>query len=198
MNKERLENIRDLLIVVDMVNGFVREGKMASANVEHIIPKIEELVKSYIDNEEDGLIYIKDTHEKDAVEFKRYPEHCVKGTNEAEMVDELKKYEHLALVYEKNSTSAVFAPGFLDDIKKMKNLKRIVITGCCTDICDLNLALPLQNYFDQENREVEIVVPMDAVETYDAEWHKADEWNDMAFKFMQQGGMKLVKTLERK
>jgi nicotinamidase-related amidase len=113
------------------------------------------------------------------------------------MVDELKKYEHLALVYEKNSTSAVFAPGFLDDIKKMKNLKRIVITGCCTDICDLNLALPLRNYFDQVDRDVEIVVPMDAVETYDAPTHKADEWNNMAYKFLEQGGMKLVKTLER-
>ena len=197
MNKEKLENIKDLLIVVDMVNGFVREGAMASQNIEHIIPRIEELVKSYLETD-DGLMFIKDCHEKDAAEFKRYPVHCVKGTNEAELVDELKKYEHMALVYEKNSTSAMFAPGFLDTIRDMKNLKRVVITGCCTDICDMNLAIPLQNYFDQEDREVEIVVPMDAVETYDADWHKANEWNDMAYKFMTQGGMKLVKTLERK
>ena len=36
--KEKLENIKYLLIVVDMVNGFVREGAMASQNIEHIIP----------------------------------------------------------------------------------------------------------------------------------------------------------------
>ena len=197
MNKEKLNEIRDLLVVVDMVNGFIRFGNMASPNVEKIIPRIEELVKRYIDNG-DGLMFIRDCHDPDAAEFKRYPVHCVKGTGEEQLVEELEKYHDKGLDYEKNSTAAVWAPGFIDDIKKMENLERVVVTGCCTDICDMNLALPLQNYFDQYNREVEIVVPMDAVETYDADWHKADEWNDMAFKFMNQGGMKLVKTLERK
>ena len=197
MNKERLEKIKDLLIVVDMVNGFVREGKMASPNIEPIIPRIEKLVNEYL-NDKEGVIYIKDTHEPNAREFLRYPEHCVKGTTEADMVDELKKYENMALVYEKNSTSAVFAPGFLDDINNMKNLKRIVITGCCTDICVMNLAIPLQNYLDQINRDIEIVVPQDAVETYDAPVHEANKWNEMAFEFMNQSGIKLVKTFERK
>ena len=60
------------------------------------------------------------------------------------------------------------------------------------------LSKNIEFIFKQENREIEIVVPMDAVETYDAPAHKADEWNEMAYKFMQQGGMKLVKTLEKK
>ena len=197
MKKEKLEEIKDLLIVVDMVNGFVREGAMASPNIEGIIPRIEKLVNEYL-NDKEGVTYIKDAHRQCAREFTRYPEHCVKGTTEADMVDELKKYENMALVYEKNSTSAVFAPGFLDDLKKMRNLKRIVVTGCCTDICVMNLVIPLQNYLDQINREVEIVVPKDAVETYDAPNHKADEWNEMAYKFMEQSGIKLVKTMERK
>ncbi len=197
MEKEKLQEIKDLLIVVDMVNGFVREGKMASPNIETIIPRIEKLVERYID-EGKTIAYVKDTHEKDAIEFERYPEHCVKGTTEAEMVDELRKYEHMALVYEKNSTCAMFAKGFLDDLNKMKNLNRIVVTGCCTDICVTNLVIPLRNYLDQENRNVEIIVPQDAVETYDAPTHKADEWNKKAFEFMEQGGITLVKTLERK
>ena len=197
MEKEKLQEIKDLLIVVDMVNGFVREGKMASPNIETIIPRIEKLVERYID-EGKAIAYVKDTHEKDAIEFERYPEHCVKGTTEVEMVDELRKYEHMALVYEKNSTCAMFAKDFLDDLNKMKNLNRIVVTGCCTDICVTNLVIPLRNYLDQENRNVEIIVPQDAVETYDAPTHKADEWNKKAFEFMEQGGITLVKTLERK
>ena len=80
----------------------------------------------------------------------------------------------------------------------MKNLNRIVVTGCCTDICVTNLVIPLRNYLDQENRNVEIIVPQDAVETYDAPTHKADEWNKKAFEFMEQGGITLVKTMERK
>ena len=197
MEKEKLQEIKDLLIVVDMVNGFVREGKMASPNIETIIPRIEKLVERYID-EGKAIAYVKDTHEKDAIEFERYPEHCVKGTTEAEMVDELRKYEHMALVYEKNSTCAMFAKDFLDDLNKMKNLNRIVVTGCCTDICVTNLVIPLRNYLDKENRNVEIIVPQDAVETYNAPTHKADEWNKKAFEFMEQGGITLVKTLERK
>ena len=197
MNKEKLENIKDLLIVVDMVNGFVREGAMASSHIEHIIPRIEKLVNEYT-GEEDGVMFVKDCHEPDAVEFKRYPVHCVRNTSESELVDELKKYEKMALVYEKNSTSAIFPSGLLDDIKKMKNLKRIVITGCCTDICVMNFAIPLQCFLDQENRDIEIVIPKDSVETYDAPNHKAYEWNEMAYRFFEQSGIKLVKTLERK
>ena len=86
----------------------------------------------------------------------------------------------------------------IQELKNKEVVKRVVITGCCTDICVMNLAIPLQNYFDQENREIEIVVPQDAVETYDAPWHNAKEWNEMAYKFMNQAGIKLVKTLERK
>ena len=197
MNKEKLEEIRDLLIVVDMVNGFIREGAMADPYIEHIIPRIEALVKSYT-KDTDRVVFIKDTHEKDSAEFNRYPVHCMKGTSEAELVDELKKYEENALVYEKNSTSAITAPGFVDDIKKMNNLERVVITGCCTDICDINLAIPLQNIFDQDNRKVDIYVPTDSVETYNSPDHNREEWNDMSMRFMKQGGIKLVKTYERK
>lgn len=197
MNKEKLKKAKDLLIVVDMVNGFVRKGEMASQNVEHIIPKIEKLVNEYLKDDE-IVAFIKDTHDMDAREFKRYPVHCVRGTEESELVDELKKYENMALVYEKNSTSAIFPNGLLDDIRKMDNLKRIVITGCCTDICVINLAIPLQCFLDQENKDIEIVVPQDSVETYDAPSHNAEEWNEMAFKFMNQAGIKLVKKLERK
>ena len=195
--KEKLEEIKELLIVVDMVNGFVREGAMASPNIESIIPRIEKLVNEYLDDNK-GVMYIKDTHLEDAREFKRYPVHCVKGTNEAEMVDELKKYENMALVYEKNSTSAVFAKDLLEDLNKMKNLEKITVTGCCTDICVMNLVIPLQNYLDEINRDIIIEVVEDAVETYDAPYHEAKEWNDMAFKFMNQAGIKLVKTNERK
>ena len=197
MEKEKLEKVRDLLVVVDMVNGFVREGAMASQNIEHIIPRIERLVNSYLEDDQE-VAFIKDTHDMDAREFKRYPVHCVRNTSESELVDELKKYEKMALVYEKNSTSAIFPSGLLDDIKKMKNLKRIVITGCCTDICVMNFAIPLQCFLDQENRDIEIVIPKDSVETYDAPNHKADEWNEMAYRFFEQSGIKLVKTLERK
>ena len=191
--KKKLEEVKDLLIVVDMVNGFVREGAMSSQNIEHIVPEVEKLVKEFTENDDKQVVFVKDTHENNAREFKRYPIHCLKGTSESDNVDELKKYEEYAIIHEKNSTSAIFPNNLLVNIDKMKKLEKVVIVGCCTDICVINLAIPLQNYFDQENRDVEIIVPENAVETYDAPNHKAEEWNEMSYRFMQQAGIKLVK-----
>lgn len=189
---KRIEELEKALIVVDMVNGFVREGAMKDNYIERIIPKIEELIKK-INKEDEGVIFIKDTHEKDALEFKKFPEHCVKNSAEADLVDELKKYEESSLVYEKNSTSAIFAPYFMKDISKMKNLKEVLITGCCTDICVMNLAVPLVNYFDQENKDVKVMVFKDATETFNASNHNRDEYNEMAYKLMSQAGVQIIK-----
>ena len=196
MNSKELKEIRDLLIIVDMVNGFVREGIMADSYIEHIIPEQIRLIKEFLKKEE-GIAFVKEAHSEDSIEFKTFPEHCVKGTSEAELVDELKPFEKDALVYLKNSTSAMFAKNFLRDIDEMINLRNVVITGCCTDICDLNLAIPLKNYFNEYNREVDIYVPENAVETYNSTRHNRDEYNEMSFKLMNQSGIKLVKKYER-
>lgn len=192
MEKKKLEEIRTLLIIVDVLNGFIREGKMADPYTAHVIPEIVRLAEMTI--EEGGAIaFIKDNHELGCREFDRYPEHCVKGTSEAEVVDELKPYEKDALVYYKNSTSAIFAPHFMEDIMRMKNLRRVIGSGLEADICDMNLFIPLNNYFDETNRNVEIIVPENAVETFDGVGHDRDEYRNMAFKLMEQGGIKLVK-----
>lgn len=192
MKRKNLEELKELLIVVDMVNGFAKEGAMADPNIMKIVPEIERLI-SIFQEEGKEISFIKDTHDLGCKEFDRYPEHCVKGTKEAELVDELKPYELDHLVYEKNSTSAIYARNFQRDIDLMKNLKEVVITGCCTDICVLNLAIPLQNYFDEQNRRVDIIVPQNAVETYDSPQHQKDEYNKMAFSLMEQAGIQLVK-----
>ncbi len=182
------ENIEKLLIVVDMVNGFVREGAMADKYIENIIPEIVKLVEENNEN----TIFIKDCHENDAIEFKSYPVHCLKGTSESELVEELREFENENNTYEKNSTSAMYAESFIDDIDKMQNLKQVTIVGCCTDICVLNLAIPLNNYFNQRNRNIEIIVPRNAVETFNSDMHKREEYNDIAFKLMAQVGIKIV------
>ena len=194
---KNIKEVKKALIVVDMVNGFIKEGNMKDKSIENIVPENERLINEFI-KEDEGLIFIKDCHQENSIEFKKFPKHCVKGTSEANLVDELLKYEQDALVYEKNSTSAIFAQHFIDDISKMENLSEVVITGCCTDICVSNLAIPLQNYFDENNKEVNIIVPENAVETYDAPYHPRDIYNDMAFKLMNQAGIKLVKKYEKR
>lgn len=190
--RQDLRKTKRLLVVVDVVNGFVREGAMADRHIEHIIPVAEELVNKFL---EEGceVVYVKEGHDENATEFKKFPKHCVVGTSEAEMVEELAKYQDEVLVFIKNSTSAMAAEyGLPAMLNAMENLEEVVIIGCCTDICVLNCAIPMQNYFDEGNREVTIVVPKNAVETYDAPNHSREEYNEIAFKLLTQAGIKVV------
>ena len=188
---KKIEELERLLVVVDMVNGFIKKGAMADEYINHITPKLTNLIDKVI-SEEEGLAFIKDTHYEDSTEFKKFPVHCVKGSGEEELIDELKDYEKSALVYEKNSTSTMFAKNFLNDIDAMKKLREVIITGCCTDICVMNLAIPLTNYFDENNRNIDVIVRSDLVETYDAPYHNREEYNEMSLKLMKQAGIKVM------
>ena len=185
---KKREELTKLLVVVDMVNGFIKEGKMSDKDINHITPRIKSLVESFLSDEE-GVAFIKDTHEVNSTEFKKYPPHCLKGTSESELISELSSYEQKSLSYEKNSTSTIFAKNFMRDIERMESLKEVIITGCCTDICVMNLAIPLVNYFDEENRDVRVLVPQNAVETFNSNIHNRDEYNSMVLKLMKNQGI---------
>ena len=192
-----LQKIKELLIVVDMVNGFVKKGALADTYILHIIEPIKKTIEEFQASPEKDVFFIRDAHQLGCAEFKKFPEHCIDGTWESEIIDELAPYSKDSRTYKKNSRSALFAPGFMRDIDIMRNnlLTRIVTTGCCSDLCDLDLSVPLMNYFDQMNDNIEIIVPQDSIETYDAPWHNRDEYNELAYKIMKQEGIKLVKTL---
>jgi len=181
----------ELLIVVDMVNGFIKKGNMADKYINYIINPNIELIKKT--NKEGGnIVFIKDTHKIKSREFDRFPVHCLEESEESQVIDELKEYEKVA--FTKNSTSAMYAKGFKEYIDNLKNLKKIILSGCCTDICVMNLALDLQNYFDENNKNIDIIVPKDVVETYSGPNHNREEYNEIAFKIMNNAGIKLVKT----
>lgn len=194
MNKVKdLKVYEGMLIVVDMVNGFVEEGVLHDKNIKRIIPRQIELIKEAHDK---GyiVVFVKDTHDEDAVEFRRFgnTKHCVRGTKEAEVVEELKPFEKMddTISIEKNSTSFMEAPDFREVVGKAVNVKQVELVGCCTDICDFNGIMDLANYFDQWNREVDITVHEDAIATYNEE--ARGEYVRAAKLLMKQQGIKLV------
>ena len=191
---KNLEVYKGMLIVVDMVNGFVREGVLHDEKIADVIPRQIELIKE-AKARGDLIVFIKDTHDEDAVEFKRFggTKHCVRGTSEAELVDELKVFENDedTISIEKNSTSYMEAPEFRELIGGLNNLERVDVVGCCTDICDFNGTMGLANYLDQNNRNVEINVHTDAVATYAQEARSA--YVEAANLLMEQQGIQLVK-----
>ena len=180
-----------LLVIVDMINGFIKEGSMKDEEIAKIIPNIESIAETFI-HEEDPIICIKDSHDEKSSEFKKFPVHCLKGTSESEIVDELKRFSQPELTFEKNSTSARENESLMKTIERMRALKEIVITGCCTDICVLNFALGLANFLDEKNIEMKIIVPTNSVETYGAPNHNREEYNELSFKLMKQAGINVV------
>lgn len=190
-----LSKIENYILVIDMVNGFVKEGNMHDKEIANIISAQIDLLERYQgDNCIIGIV--KDTHDDQCVEFSSYPKHCVKGTGEENLVDELARFENEnSLVYEKNSTSIAHVPSFFADIKKMPNLKKVVVIGCCTDICVLQAAIPLKTYFNEMNLQVEVTVPKNAVETYNAPTHDRKEYNEIAFKLMENAGIRVVEEV---
>lgn len=189
---QNLKELKELLVVVDMVNGFVKKGSLADPYIEHIIPEQIRLIEEFLKAKQ-GVLFIKDAHTKDSKEFDSFPPHCIKGTEEAELVDELKPYEQVAMSIEKNSTSAIFATGFMELIRGMENLKRVVTVGCEADICVPNLAIPLQNYFNEVNRDTQVIVPLNAIETFDGPGHDRKEYFEIGTKMMAGSGVQLVK-----
>lgn len=194
---EKVKNLKmyhQALIIVDMVNGFVKEGVLHDEKIADVIPRQLELIKRY-QKKEQLIIFIKDTHDQNATEFKRFggTNHCIRNTTEAQLIDELKEFEQLenTISVEKNSTSFMEAPKFRNIVKEAENIQTVDIVGCCTDICDFNGAMGLANYYDQWNKNVEINVHTDAVATYAENARK--NYVEAAYLLMEQQGIQLVK-----
>lgn len=192
-NVKNLKVYETALIVVDMVNGFVNEGVLHDKNIKKIVPRQLELLE---EAEKKGslIILVKDTHNKNATEFKRFGNttHCIQGTSEAELIDELKPFEQKenVITVEKNSTSLMESPEFREIVKQAENLKEVNFVGCCTDICVFNGAMGLANYYDEWNRDVTINVHEDAIATYSED--EREEYVQSAKLLMKQQGINLV------
>lgn len=65
MNKiEYLKKIRELYIVIDMINGFVKEGKMAAPSIMRIVPTQYEILNSADKKADAGIAFVRDSHKK--------------------------------------------------------------------------------------------------------------------------------------
>ena len=149
------------------------------------------MIEEYIENNND-IISIQEGHSEVSKEFNNFPPHCILGTEEAELIDELIPYKDKMRLIRKNSTCGFITKEFMEYFEENKeNLEEIVITGCCTDLCVMNFALPLKNYINEHNLDVKVIIYKNAVETYDSPIHNREEYNDMAFKIMKQNGIEI-------
>lgn len=185
--------IKDMIVVVDMINGFVKEGPLHDEKIMNIVPTIKSIVERLKDAR---LAVIEDTHHDGSKEFESFPAHCLANTNESRTIDELQYLFDLNnLHYEihKNSTNGAFK---LIENNCMENTKRFIIVGCCTDICVLHLSLTLKTYINEYDLDKEVIVIEDGVATFDAPNHDAKKMSDIAFDLMRATGVKVLKAEE--
>ena len=183
------------LIIVDMVNGFVKEGVLHDKNIEKTIPYQIKLIKEALASKDSLVVFIKDTHDENATEFIRFgnTKHCLRGSREADLIDEFKQFENNGnvILVEKNSTSFMEAIDFRKIMYTLDNVVEYQVIGCCTDICVFNGAMGLANYLDEWNQQAIIKVYLDAVATYNEEHRK--NYVDAACLLMEQQGIQLIK-----
>lgn len=193
--KKQLENVEYLHIIVDALNGFLVKGALADPSMQRIIPEIERLAQMHEENPNGLNISGEDWHTKQSVEFLRFEPHTEQYTTEADIVDELKPYKEGGLTFKKNSTNLVLAPGFIDFAKKTNNLKTVVISGVLYDICVKKCALTLRDLFDELNRNVVIIIPLTAVDTFNGPNHNREETFEKTTKELENGGIQIIKKL---
>lgn len=182
-----------VLVVVDMVNGFVYSGPLSSPRVAGVVKNIANL------NEKTAgfkKIFFMDSHEEDSKEFGSFPLHCIRGSHEAELIPELKtKYSEgpETVFIEKNSTNGFNNRKFQQWLEKnIYEVDNYIITGCVTDICVLQFALSLKAYFNETNKNKRIIVPKDCVETYDGGSHDGNLMNLFALYNMHTSGIEIA------
>ena len=183
---------KNLLVIIDMVNGFVNFGALADKNINKVTPSIINMIK---DAKKNGfeILAFKDCHGKDDEEFKTFPPHCLIGTAESELIPELKLYEkQFDYVIGKETTNGFVTKDF-QKLLKENNYDNVVVCGCCTDICVLNYVESYLNYIKNNGLKTNVFVVKNACYTFDGQDHNAEKYHNLAIKKMQELGANIVK-----
>ena len=154
----------NVVLVVDMVVGFMEPGHnlYCGDDARRIIPNVQRLIER---ETADGasVIFICDTHDPDDLEFKMFPVHCVRGTEEANLIPELAGYD--GEILRKRRYSAFFETNLEQRLAEL-DPDKIIVCGVCTDICVMHTVA------DARNRDYPVETPTDCVASFDTQAHQ--------------------------
>ena len=158
-------NTRRALIVIDMQRGFLEEGHplFCGKEARRVIGPIRRLIETERARGS-SLFFTADTHEPDDPEFKIFPPHCLRGSEEAQIIPELQPYLKIGSLIQKRRYSAFFGTD-LDERLKGLGVEELEVCGVCTDICVLHTVA------DARNRDYPVEVPERCVASFNPEGH---------------------------
>ena len=151
------------VLVVDMLRGFMEEGHplYLGEGPRRIIPNIQNLLKNELARGS-TIIYLCDNHDPDDLEFEMFPPHCIAGTEEAEIVPELKDYE--GEIIPKKRYSGFFGTELEARLKEI-NPEKLINCGVLTNICVMHTTA------DARNRDYVVEIPVNCVASPDEAAH---------------------------
>lgn len=203
-----VEPDKTAIISVDILKGFCSQGPLSSPRIAGIVEEIVVLMQRSWNAGVRHIILSQDSHEPDAVEFGSFPPHCVRGTVEAETVDEIRQlpfFEQM-IVLKKNSIATALNQDMQKWILDHPAVENYIVVGDCTDLCTYQLAMFLR--MDANERQVKrnVIVPENCVQTYDtplgvakelgAYAHPGDLMHMIFLYHMATNGIDVVKSIE--
>jgi nicotinamidase-related amidase len=152
------------VLVGDMLRGFMEEGHPLSLGEEcrSVIPRISTLLEEETENGS-SIFFLCDNHAPDDLEFRMFPPHCIRGTEEAEIIPDLASFA--GEIIPKRRYSGFFDTP-LESLLEIVGPEKIIVCGVLTDICVMHTVA------DARNRDYEVEVPADCVFSPDPEAHR--------------------------
>ena len=189
---------RTAVVCVDLIEGFTRQGALASPRVEAIIPDVVNLISTLLEHgvPTSNIILVQDDHPADAKEFGAYPPHCVTGTPEAQAVRELRDLPQFPAFrhFRKNSIASHTSPEFQAWLAQA-DVDTIIAVGDVTDLCLYTLALHLVTYGMSRQLEWNVIVPETCAQTWDAPDHPGDLYHAMFLHQLARNGVRVVRSI---
>ena len=158
--------MKRVLMVIDMLNGFLEKGYNLSCGPQsrEIVPFVRDKIGEYKESG-DPVIFLCDSHDPDDKEFKIFGRHCVTGSHEAEIIDELKPLAVGEILLPKKKYLDFFTPE-LDEMLRRFAPDIVELVGVCTNICIFFAAEDLRK------RDCKVRVYERGVASFDPEAHK--------------------------
>ncbi len=155
----------NVVLVIDMVRGFLEPGHNLYCGdaAREIIGPVKELLARER-QAGSAILFVSDHHDPDDLEFQVFPVHCVKGTEEPEVISELADFVTEGNVVPKNLYSGFYNTDLAQRLTRIQP-EKLILCGVCTDICVLHTTA------DARNRDYAVEVPADCVATFDPDAH---------------------------
>jgi nicotinamidase-related amidase len=160
---------RTAVMVVDLLVGFCREGALASPRVGALVEGAAAFLTACYRAGIRRFVLNCDSHPTDSPEFAAFPPHCITGTREAEVVEEIAALPFLTEMTRiaKRSINVGLEPGFAAWQAANPQVQSWIVVGDCTDLCVYQAAMHLRLEANARGIERSVWVPAGLVDTYD-------------------------------